>query len=112
MKIIMSFALFEALQSARQEFIANIDATAEFKPFVEEREALFACTRDCAHVGVCEGAYGSIEITVNDKLVNVLIAALNLYGQTVYQVVCVMERVMPTFAALYEKARHLFYQRL
>ncbi len=112
MKIIMSLALFEALQDARQEFVATIGTSAEFKPFVEERNALIAAVQDRTHVGVCEDAHGNIEVVINDKLVNVLIAALNLYGQTVYQIVCVMERVMPTFAVLYEKACDLFYQRL
>lgn len=112
MKIIMSLALFEAFQQARQEFVADLDATAEFRPFAEERKALAAYTKDLAHVGIQPWPpHDNIEIIINDKLVMVLIEALNLYGQTVFHVMTVMERAIPAFTRLFEKARDLFYQR-
>lgn len=111
MKIIMSLALFEALQQARQEFVAGLDATAEFRPFAEERKALAAYTEDLAHVGIQADPHDNVEIVINDKLVRVLIEVLNLYGQTVFHVMTVMERVIPAFTRLFEKARDLFYQR-
>lgn len=111
MKIVMSLALFEAFQQTRQEFIADLDATAEFKPFAEERKALVASTKDLAHVGVWEDPNGNIEIVINDKLVRMLIEASNLYGQTVFQIMRVLDHAIPAFMRLFEKARDLFYQR-
>ncbi len=112
MKIIMSLALFEEMQKARQDIVADFDPTAEFKPFSEERAALVTDTVDRAHFSVVQPDPGKVEIVINDKLVKAALDLANIYGQTVFHVMRVVERAVPAFAAAIDKARNLFYQRL